>query len=300
MTDTKSIPLAPEAPPRRADTGGPLPFLAMLAANICLAFGPWMVRLTDVGPVAAGFWRLTIAAPILVALALRAGPVPRLPRGVWWMLAVGGLLFAGDLAAWHAGIHRTRLANATLFGNISAFLFPIHGFLMARRGPSRVQALALALAFSGMMMLLGRSYELSSRTLAGDLFCVLAGFFYTAYLIVVSRGRTMLGAWQTLAVATAAGAAPLLAVALASGETVWPADFTPLVLLALGSQVAGQGLTIYAIGKLSPLVIGLGALLQPVIAAIVGSMVYGERLTPADMLGAAAIATALVLVRVGR
>lgn len=300
MTDAKSIPAAPGAPPRRADTGGPLPFLAMLAANLCLAFGPWMVRLADVGPVAAGFWRLTLAAPVLIVLALRAGPVPALPRRVWWMLAAGGLFFAADLATWHAGIHRTRLANSTLFGNISAFLFPIHGFIVARRGPTRTQGLALALAFSGLLLLLGRSYELSSRTLAGDLFCMLAGVFYTGYLIVVGRGRARLGAWQTLAVATVAGMAPLLLAALAMGEHVWPGDFTPLLLLALGSQVAGQGLTIYAIGKLPPLVIGLGALLQPVVAAIVGSAMYGERLTLADILGATAVATALVLVRAGR
>ncbi|MBU3077007.1 DMT family transporter [Sphingomonas sp. XMGL2] len=289
-----------EAPPRRTDGGGPVPFVAMLAGNLCLAFGPWMVRLTDVGPVAAGFWRLAIAAPILVFFALRAAPVPRLPRSVWGLLIVAGVLFAADLATWHAGIHRTRLANATLFGNISAFLFPLYGFIIARRLPNRVQGLALGLAFAGMMLLLGRSYELSSRTLAGDLFCMLAGVFYAGYLIVVERGRTMLGAWQTLAVATLAGIAPLLIVAMATGEQVWPSDFTPLVLLALGSQVAGQGLTIYAIGKLSPLVIGLGALLQPVVAAAVGAALYGERLTTADLFGAAAVATALVLVRIGR
>ena len=35
----------------------------LLAANAVLALGPWLVRLADTGPVAAGFWRLTLARP---------------------------------------------------------------------------------------------------------------------------------------------------------------------------------------------------------------------------------------------
>ena len=33
------------------------PFLALLSGNAALALGPWLVRLADTGPVAAGFWR---------------------------------------------------------------------------------------------------------------------------------------------------------------------------------------------------------------------------------------------------
>jgi drug/metabolite transporter (DMT)-like permease len=76
-----------------------------------------------------------------------------------------------------------------------------------------------------------------------------------------------------------------------------PADWTFVMVLALSSQVLGQGLLVYAIGALSPLVVGLTLLTQPAISALVGWLVYGETLRPLDWLGAAAIATALVLVR---
>ena len=33
-------------------------FAALLLGNVMLALGPWLVRLTDTGPVAAGFWRM--------------------------------------------------------------------------------------------------------------------------------------------------------------------------------------------------------------------------------------------------
>ena len=59
----------------------------------------------------------------------------------------------------------------------------------------------------------------------------------------------------------------------------------------------GQGLLVYAIGALPPLVVGLTLLTQPAISALIGWLVYGETLSPLDWVGAAAIAAALVLVR---
>ena len=54
---------------------------------------------------------------------------------------------------------------------------------------------------------------------------------------------------------------------------------------------------VFAIGRFSPLVVGLVLLTQPAISAIAGWLAYGEALTALDFFGAAAIATALVLVR---
>jgi drug/metabolite transporter (DMT)-like permease len=53
-------------------------------------------------------------------------------------------------------------------------------------------------------------------------------------------------------------------------------------VLALSSQVLGQGLLVYALGSLSPLVVGLTLLTQPAISALVGWLVYGETLGALD------------------
>jgi drug/metabolite transporter (DMT)-like permease len=61
--------------------------------------------------------------------------------------------------------------------------------------------------------------------------------------------------------------------------------------------VIGQGLLVYALGALPPLVVGLTLLTQPALSALVGWLAYGETLSPFDWIGAVAIAAALVLVR---
>ncbi|MGZ8350209.1 MAG: DMT family transporter, partial [Allosphingosinicella sp.] len=264
--------------------------------------GPLLVRdaqeTGNVGPVSAGFWRLALAVPFLAFLALRQSRGEPLPR--WTLVAAvaaGGIFFAADLAAWHEGILITKLANATLFGNFASFLFAIYGFILLRRLPHKTQGLALLLAAAGTMLLLGSSYQLSPDHFAGDLLALLAGLFYTFYLIAVDRGRRTMAPWPVLAIATAAGTLPLLFFALAIGETVMPGDWTPVILLSISSQLIGQGLLVYAMGHLSPVVVGLCFLTQPIGSAAIGWFAYDERLSLIDGAGALLICVALVLIR---
>lgn len=274
---------------------------AMIVGNVTLAFGPWLVRLADVSSLASAFWRLALAAPLLFLLTrLVRQPIPRLSRGMLGMIAMGGLFFAADLGAWHIGIHHTKLANATLFGNLASFLLAAYALIASRTLPDRFQSVALLLAAIGTMLLLGRSYQLDTRYLTGDLLCILAGLLYAGYLIVMTRARGALQPVPVLLISTLAGMGPLLLFAMADGGKLLPDDWTPLLLLAIGSQVVGQGCMTYAMGHLSPLVIGLGLLMQPFIAALIGSVYYGEQLGTLDIVGGLAICAALVLVRASK
>lgn len=274
-----------------------LAFPALVLANLILPLGPVLVRLSDVGPVAAAFWRLALALPFLLLLA-RPG-IRRTPpmRGEWMALVLAGLVFAADLAAWHVGILYTKVANATIFGNMSGLFLPAWGMLVLRQKPRGLQAAALALAGAGALVMMGGSYELSIGNLKGDLLCLVAGILYTAYLLIVQRVRARLDSWSVLTVSSVVSAPALLLCALALGEKVMPGDWTPLIVLALSSQLIGQGLLTYAIGWFSPLVLGVSLLLQPAVAAALGWLLFGEWLSPIDMVGTAAVAAALVLVR---
>ena len=276
----------------------PFAFAALILANLLLSVGPVFVRMSDVGPVAAGFWRIALAAPVLLAAAFATGWRPAgIGRGVWWTIGLGGLCFAGDLASWHIGILKTQLANATLFGNSATLFYPVYGFLIARVWPSRTQGFALLLALVGAGLLMGRSMQIAPTHLAGDLLCLLAGILYTVYFATMAKARDTMAPIPVLALSTLASVLPLLIFANLLGEQVMPHNWTPLVLMALSSQVIGQGLMIFALGQMSPMVIGIALLTQPVMAATIGWIGYGERLDGVDMIGAVAVAVALVLVR---
>ncbi|MEO7410582.1 MAG: DMT family transporter [Sphingomicrobium sp.] len=273
-------------------------FVALLVGNVALATGPFLVRHAGVGPVAAGFWRMALAIPFLFLLAYLARQPVRWPRAA----LVGAILFAAfffaaDLAAWHAGILLTKLGNATLFGNISSFLFAAWGLWLVRKWPSWIQGSALALAAIGCLLLMVSSAELSASHLRGDLLAASAGLLYTGYLIFVERTRTELSPLPLLFFASLFGALMLFPAAVIAGETIVPTDWTALFALALCSQVIGQGLLVYALGHIPPLVVGIAMLTQPALSALLGYLYYDELLTPLDWVGAMLIVAALVLVR---
>jgi drug/metabolite transporter (DMT)-like permease len=284
---------------------GRLAFPALIAANAALASGPLFVRLADVGPVASAFWRLALGLPVIAALAWWFGRSAESADGhppvsastMVLLAALGGLFFAADLASWHVGIMLTKMANASLFGNAASLVLAAFTLIVARRWPHRAEAGALVLAVAGAIILLRQSESDGQARLIGDLLCVLAGFLYAGYVLAMQRVRGAMGSWHALAVATAAGIPFLLITAFALGETIIPGDWRPVLMLAVMSQIIGQGLLIYALPHFSALVIGLTLLTQPALAALIGWVVYGERLNAAEITGAVLLAVALVLVR---
>jgi drug/metabolite transporter (DMT)-like permease len=153
------------------------------------------------------------------------------------------------------------------------------------------------LAAAGAALLMSSSYELSPKNFTGDLMTLAAGLLYGGYLVFVVRGRTDMQPLPLLILATAFSLPLLLSISLGLGERLWPHDWTPLLILAVSSQVIGQGLLVYSIGTLPPLVVGLALLTQPAVSAAIGWLAYRERLSAADLVGALGIAAALVLVR---
>jgi drug/metabolite transporter (DMT)-like permease len=276
-----------------------LPLSALLVGNAALALGPWFVRLADSGPVAAGFWRVGLALPVLFLFASRErAPAVPVTRKMLLAIVAGGVFFALDLSSWHVGIGYTRLGNAALFGNSGSLILMFWGFVAWARWPKAREWLAVLAALAGAAILMGRSFEVSTQTLVGDLFCLLAGLLYAGYLLILQDARRVVTSWRLLSWSSAAGVPVLLVVALLHGEPVWPHVWWPLVALAFSSQILGQGCLVYALRHFSPLAIGLALLTQPAIASLAGWLAFGERLGAIDVLGMALLAGALVLARV--
>lgn len=275
-----------------------LAFAALVAGNICIAFGPLLVRLSDTGPIATGFWRLALAVPILGLIGHKAGfRIRTMPIKLLGLVLLAGFLFAVDIVAWHIGIFQTKLGNATLLANCASLLLAIYGIYLARQLPPPMQVIAIVLAFAGSALLMGQSFELSPQHLQGDVLSLLAGLFYTLYLLAMIRVRETTESWSSLALASASAAVFLLIAAWVAGEQIIPTNWVPLLILALSSQVLGQGFLTYALPHFSPLIIGLALLLQPALSALAGWIAFEEAMTPLDYVGGAMVMAALVLVR---
>jgi len=275
-----------------------LAFLALIAGNIAIAFGPLLVRYADSGPIATGFWRLALATPFLFLVGHRFGfRLSTVRPQTFVFILVAGVFFGIDIIAWHIGIFQTKLGNATLFANCASLLLVIYGVVVARKLPGKWQIMSVVLAFVGAALLMGQSLELSPVHFAGDLLCLGAGLTYTVYLLMMMQVRENTESWGSLAMASMVAALVLLPAALFAGEQIIPTVWWPVLLLAFTSQFLGQGCLTYALPYFSPLVIGLALLLQPALSATAGWVAFGEALTLLDFTGSLLVMAALVLVR---
>jgi drug/metabolite transporter (DMT)-like permease len=283
--------------PRNLQAG----LIALVLGAVAIGFAPIFVRLSEVGPVATAFYRLSLSLPAFALMALPAAlPVGR--RG-WAGCGLAGLFFAGDLSVWHVGILLTSVANASLFTNLAPVFVTLGLWLIWGQRPSRRFVLALAVSLAGAVLLVAGSLQFSASRLAGDGLSVLSGAFYGAYILAVGRSRAGVPAAVLMLWSGLVASAVLLPVALALGEQVLPQTldgWAVVLALALVSQVAGQGLIAWGLAHVPASLGSLILLLQPAVAALVAWGLFGEALRGPEILGAAVILAGIHIARKAR
>ena len=159
-------------------------FLCVLGGAVCIGFAPIFVRLSEVGPVATAFWRMTLSLPLIwLALGLNghrepgSNPSGKRRLADWWPVLVTGLFFAADLAAWHWSLHFTTVANSTLLANFAPVFVVLFGWAVFGQRVSRRFLLAMGVALAGTCLLIGRDFQLDRRALLGDALSLVTGVF---------------------------------------------------------------------------------------------------------------------------
>lgn len=273
-----------------------LPLIVVLVSASILGLAPILVRLTETGPAAAGFWRLLFALPLLTVLVGRPGGEGFGRPSKWMVLA--GLFFALDLSFWHYGIVMTSVANATVLCNLTPVVVTLVGWVLFRERPRRLFVLALVMAMGGAFaMAAGAQKGQGTNPLLGDIFSLSVALWYSGYFLTVKAARTTAGALRVTFWATAAGLPVMLAAALLLGEDILPATAAGwAACVAMGvMHVAGQGGVAWALGKLPASITAVTILIQPIFAALLGWIIFGETLAPVQALGGALVLVAIVL-----
>lgn len=273
--------------------GSSVSLVALFAGATAIAFAPIFVRLSEVGPVATAFWRLTLALPALWLWAVLERWNPqgsqKVPTNMLsGQLVLAGLFFAGDLSVWHWSILFTSVANSTLLANFAPIFVALGAWGLFGQWVSRSFLMAMTLALIGTSLMVGSSLQMSLRHLWGDGLGLITAVFYAGYILTVKQLREELSVATIMAWGGTVTALALFPIALLSDDTIVPATgrgWSVLLGLALISQVSGQSLIAYALAHLPAAFSSVGLLLQPVMATVFAWQILGERLEPWQALG---------------
>lgn len=289
------------APPRDSR----LPLIALLAGGAAIGGSPIFVRLSEVGPLATGFWRVALALIPLVLFSFVKGKGESVRPGRAFdiaLLALPGIFLAIDLMTWHISLHLTSVANATLLANLAPIFVATIGWLFLRQTISGVFLVGLATAMVGIVTLKGGIAGLAHGDLRGDGLAMLAALFYASYILVIGRLRGRFGTLQIMLWSTGIAALCQLPIALVGEGALFPSSiygWLVLIGLAFISHAGGQVAITYALAYLPPAFSSLTLLLQPVVAAILAWGLLGESIGLLQIIGGAIVLFGILIARRG-
>ena len=269
----------------------------MLVFGACvIGFSGILVRLTGTGPAAAGFWRLTMALPLLAVLTrVSSGAIGR-PKP---MVLLAGLMFALDLGFWHYGIKYTSVGASTVLSNLTPVVVTVFAWVFLQQRPRMLFLAAMVVAVAGAWMMgIGRGAGTPVLNAPlGDALSLTTAFWYALYFLTISAARRTEPTNRLMFWSGVTGAPLLLITALLLHEQILPTTAAGLAAcIGLGVvHTAGQGSIAWAMGRLPTSLASVVVLVQPVVATYAGFLLFGEALGPLQSLGAVVALAGVVL-----
>lgn len=277
--------------------------LAVLLGAALIGLAPIGVRLSEVPPVATNMWRYIFALPILGLMALREPPASGRDTR---LLLIAGAFFALEISLWASSLTLTTVANATLLTNMTPIFAALFGWLLLKERIASGVLLGGLIALTGAVLLaVGRSHHGAGPAggehgWVGDLMALGSALGYAAYLLMLRSIGKRVGVGGVMFWAGVSGVAVTFALAVLLQENLLPHSLRGwLILVGLGlvTQVGGQGLIAYGVGRLPILVSTVLLWMQPLAAAVLSWILFGEELGPLALGGAALILAGLFVVQ---
>lgn len=248
--------------------------------------------LTGLNPVSIGFYRLAIAAVLLLALmGCRLGELGNTFRAAPVALPLAGLGLGAYQALYFLAVPMVGVSVATV---VSLGLAPVLTVgweaVQARRLPSRTTVGSSVAGVAGLVLITLSTTQPTAATpqpLLGLLAAIGCGVCYAASTIV---GRHLAQRATSMAINTGSnlvGALALAPLALVSGVAV-PAQPLPVgLLLYLGLVTTAVAYALFYAGlrTISGGVAAVLTLLEPVAAALLAILILAEPLSAATVAG---------------
>lgn len=275
--------------------------LALLAESFII-YASVLVKLTDMSPINLGFYRIALALPVFWIMANMRRNIFKIPLKDIYLMMIAGIFFAFDLIFFNLALRNTSVANVNLFASLSCFIIIPIGVFFFKESFKKSLILGGIVALFGIIMLVGGKGSLSVATPFGDFMAFLSVLCYSCFLGVVYSLRRKYGTLEIMFFACIGSCIVLLSLALMFEGFESPKDmkdFLIVALIALCGQVLGQGSLNYILGKVNTQTASLLLLFAPIISALMGFFILGEKLGIFEICGICIILFGVYLAKRG-
>ena len=274
-------------------------YAALLVAIAGVSWSAILVRWADVPGVVSAFYRVLVAAAVLVPWRLLRGSTrPVNPRAAVTAVA-GGVFFALDIALWNTSVMHTGAAVASILGNNTPLFVGFLTWLVLGKRPRRSFWIGLSLSLAGCLTIMLKPSAGAPITMYGNLMAIGGSAFFAAYLLTTERVRQSMDTltFNTLAIAGSVATLLLMCVALRLPLAGYPPQaWVAMAALGFVSQLAAYFALVYALGHLPATITSVGLLAQVPSTAFLAWLLLGEPLTVLQIAGAAVVLVGIYVV----
>lgn len=271
--------------------------IAAITAVAAWGIGPIFNKAMTVDTPAIVFYRMLIGAPMMIVVAYRTGGA--LTRDLMRKTALPGVLFGLSFLSGFASVKMTSIANATLITTVQPILVL---FVAPKLFGERIRARQLmysAFSMAGVLLVVLAAASTSGAKLSGDLMALLNVVIWTVYFIL-SKKRRVAGvhSWSYLAAVFLWASFFILPFGVVASNDLGAMeslDWVYVVAMAIGPGLVGHGLMTWAQSHVDVTLASLLGLMSPVISTVAAWFVFGESLTPWQIVGAAVVLSFLAL-----
>ncbi len=268
-----------------------------VAGAACISSSAVVMQLAGSSPSATALGRCGFALPVLGLLAWlerRRGGAGTMTARARWLARIAGVFLAADLIVWSHSIADIGAGLGTVVTNLQVVIVALLGWLVLGERPRPALLVALPLMFGGLVLVggLASTGGYGRRPELGVAFGAGVAVLYAVYILMLRQAAVGSPVVATLFEATLGAAVASLVLGLLLRDfrlgPAWPA-LGWLLLLALTSQVIGWLLITVSMPRLPAWLVSALLLVQPAGSLALGAVFLGERPSPLQLAGVAAM-----------
>ncbi|HEY7626236.1 MAG TPA: DMT family transporter [Ilumatobacteraceae bacterium] len=264
-------------------------------AVVAWGFGPLFVRGVDASAPTIVFWRLWMAAPVMLVAARATGG-----RVTWPLLKkvfLPGVMFGISMICSFTSYQWTSIANATLISALQPVAMLLLGPLLFGDRTAARQILFAVIAVGGIATVVLGAHQASGASLKGDGIALANLALWTAYFIRIKRVRNQ-GVHAAALIAgifcvAAVVVTPFVLLTSHDIGSVHGTDWLLIAAMVLVPGLIGHGFMTWAQRHMDITLASLLTLGNPVISAVGAWVVFGQHLGGVQMAGAVVVLAAL-------
>ena len=266
--------------------------IGVVSASVSAIF---IVYAQEAEPMAISFWRCAAGAAVLAPFAVPG--IRRMSPRSFMLPAVAGLFLAAHFATWITSLELTTVtASVLLVCSSPAFVALLAWWVLGERLRG-LAWLGVVLTVVGAGLVAGG--DLSGARLEGNLLAIAGAITVGVYMLAGQVSRRDLGILEYSVITYGVAATILLAICILVGaplsgyqEQTWWA----LLGLLVGPQLLGHTVVNYVLKDIGATTVAVAIMAEPLIAAILAYLLFGEVPTLLIYPGAAAILAGIYIV----